>query len=777
MSDIDASLETQARVDAAAIERHLRLHYAAAMASLKAAQIVPSGCRLTLHLLNPKTEESRAHHFRLSAQGLAGAIREATTSAEAGFNVYAKLVANRFGMNKAQPGTRHDWHAILGFTVDLDGYKDGRGGVDSLPLHPSLLIQTSSEPVPSAQAFFYLSQGVGRSDAELADAIAWGLAQIINDKDGGTANIVQSWRVAGTLNYPTEPKIKAGRPAHPQRVQLLPDGTEKLYTHAELVDAIEVDLGLDQPLVEAYRAATTVKKSNGTTAAQSEPTAQGQLSKCWDGDPRHLRRDLDALESIPSDIDYAIWKKVVGAWAARYGETDFGKEIARLWCVGGTYEHITFRGAPDRFVEEDFNKLWDACGRGKLGYNIGTLYWLAHDIARWDKSLARWGLGYERPAVPLPVELPPQAQAVLAAAEAFPKEHPQLAVAAWFYQATLMDVGADLLRVLSDIGVLIHRQSGYAIVEPSYVMSIRKWLPTAREIQKREPSLQARRHLNHAERLRLIARTSGSSIGAHGRRGQTVALTLPNGMSWEEAIETFKAAYKQPITAAQEASNNTPSAHPLIGHNGGPATQDYNFVAPLQSDGWDRSTPQNKTCAPLHSDGSSYTVELQSGVGLPDGSAEVSQLEAGEVAEVLRQFPMFSLLPPELILVLERARGKLAHATSLHGVMIAATRKGVDPADIGVIVHEVFEEYVLWLKGKNKQLDSEPPSKVFERIHDNVVLRLKESGLHHSRIYSNAYNKREKMIEAWKRKQASKPPRADGKPDLKIVSSNDDGVA
>jgi hypothetical protein len=71
-------------------------------------------------------------------------------------------------------------------------------------------------------------------------------------------------------------------------------------------------------------------------------------------------------------------------------------------------------------------------------------------------------------------------------------------------------------------------------------MGIRKWTPTNREPQKREPLLKARRHLNEAEQLHLIARTSGGSIGANGKRGQTIALTLPSGITWDEAIEKFK---------------------------------------------------------------------------------------------------------------------------------------------------------------------------------------------------------------------------------------------
>jgi hypothetical protein len=91
--------------------------------------------------------------------------------------------------------------------------------------------------------------------------------------------------------------------------------------------------------------------------------------------------------------------------------------------------------------------------QGKTAVRYSHAVLACNDLARWDNSLARWGLGYVK-AVPKSVELPPDAQAVLAAAEAFPKDRPQLAVDAWFYQAMLMDVGADLLRVLSDVGVL-----------------------------------------------------------------------------------------------------------------------------------------------------------------------------------------------------------------------------------------------------------------------------------------------------------------------------------
>ena len=130
-------------------------------------------------------------------------------------NVYMPPAVLRHGLEPGKRGTKQDTVAVLGLVIDDD--RD-TGRVCRLPVgvDPSCVVTTSTSPDVNRHVHFVFT-------LPLFALQAAPLAELLLRKcggDTGTRDISHVWRLPGTLNHPSQAKIKRGRPVEPQDVRL-----------------------------------------------------------------------------------------------------------------------------------------------------------------------------------------------------------------------------------------------------------------------------------------------------------------------------------------------------------------------------------------------------------------------------------------------------------------------------------------------------------------------------------------------------------------------------
>ena len=264
---------------------------------------------------------------------------------EAGRNTYVSLAVVPRTMSSRFRGKAEQAVGIFGLGVDLDADKGCRMRPEDLPLAPAVVLATSATPDGVNRNCIYLFDRL--VPVNEAKALAVDLAHIVGDRDGGTADTIHVWRVAGTLNGPKASKIGRGRAPDPQRVAFDPDmpGNAKSVSQDLLRGAIDVALeGVgqhDQEPVYLRAELSEVSGGGSTRLKPADPDA-------FDGDPRELARDLEALQHISSDCPRSRWRAVLAALHHRHGGSELGLQIALAWSRGGTVGHVTFEGAAHR---------------------------------------------------------------------------------------------------------------------------------------------------------------------------------------------------------------------------------------------------------------------------------------------------------------------------------------------------------------------------------------------------------------------------------------------
>ncbi len=91
--------------------------------------------------------------------------------------------------------------------------------------------------------------------------------------------------------------------------------------------------------------------------------------------PENIARVKSALDAIPADCDYEMWRNIV--WAVASTDWSCAEEMARKWSAT----------APDKFTDEAFDKVWhsfDPAG----GINLGTLFHFAKEAGWVDTTVA-----------------------------------------------------------------------------------------------------------------------------------------------------------------------------------------------------------------------------------------------------------------------------------------------------------------------------------------------------------------------------------------------------
>lgn len=360
--------------------------HAAASTALVAADIDATAVAITLAGYAEDGQKSRHQHFKV---GDHEAMAEAAAAWTAeGFNTYRALVANRSGLKATERGGAADAVAVFGIGADLDGDKGNAFSVDDLPLPATIVTRSSSVPDENFNVAYLLTRAISADEAR---PIAWGLSEAVGDADGGTSDVVHVWRIAGTLNHPKASKLKRGRPAEPQAVISDPEqrGTGRAVSPGELVEAIEVALGIDS-LAEAYANAVGGERIARATTEARQRRGPYWLGDHFDGDPKELARLVDALRVLPP-IDRKVWREVVVGLCDFFMGDRLGEQIADAWSGGGRVGDVVFQGCPEKYDAAAQSQLWqDATGVAE--FSVGTVFHHAKE-AGWNSSRARWGLG------------------------------------------------------------------------------------------------------------------------------------------------------------------------------------------------------------------------------------------------------------------------------------------------------------------------------------------------------------------------------------------------
>jgi hypothetical protein len=120
-----------------------------------------------------------------------------------------------------------------------------------------------------------------------------------------------------------------------------------------------------------------------------------------------------------------------------------------------------------------------------------------------------------------------------------PREHMNLVRFAWLYQVHLAIKRPDAREVALIICGFINGASGIAFPKFETIASALHWKPGKSGEGYRRASLAVRSLALDG----FLAKSPGNARGAHGRIGPSFALTLPKGMSWQQAVDAYLAVF------------------------------------------------------------------------------------------------------------------------------------------------------------------------------------------------------------------------------------------
>jgi Protein of unknown function (DUF3987)/Primase C terminal 2 (PriCT-2)/RepB DNA-primase from phage plasmid len=128
-------------------------------------------------------------------------IADAIAFSDAGHNVYIEGRTVRAGLGTRR-GAAEDTVAVFALVADDDG--DMGKATSARPIPPTLLVESSPG---NTHPWYFLARAVPPDEGvNLGKALR---AKLGGDSDTGT--ITQPFRVGGTVNYPTQPKLERGR--------------------------------------------------------------------------------------------------------------------------------------------------------------------------------------------------------------------------------------------------------------------------------------------------------------------------------------------------------------------------------------------------------------------------------------------------------------------------------------------------------------------------------------------------------------------------------------
>lgn len=129
-------------------------------------------------------------------------------------NVYVPVHLVRLDLAPGKRGKASDITAVFGAVIDADSDKQNDHVTPDIA--PTFSLVTSRIPSINRQYFWLFDDPVEKDDA--LDLM--GLLYKKCGGDHGTKDVAHVWRIAGTLNFPNEAKIKRGRPQEPQQIEV-----------------------------------------------------------------------------------------------------------------------------------------------------------------------------------------------------------------------------------------------------------------------------------------------------------------------------------------------------------------------------------------------------------------------------------------------------------------------------------------------------------------------------------------------------------------------------
>jgi hypothetical protein len=348
----------------------------------------------------------------------------------------------------------------------------------------------------------------------------------------------------------------------------------------------------------------------------------------FDGNPKELARVADALKHIPAD-DRKIWREVTLALCDWFMGDTRGKELVDAWAGGGTFEGIAFSGCPEKFDRIAQDLLWRQF-IGLAEFSVATVFHHARNLGCWNTSRARWGLGrVQRPAQ----ELPAAARGVQAAGLQMPRQHMNLERFAWLYQVQLATKRPDWRDVAFVVAGFINEASGIAFPDFETISKALYWEPHPGRVGYQRAS----RAVLGLALDGFLARSPGNARGAHGRIGPSFALTLPDRMTWQEAIHAYRAIFGRKADNPNLASSD-------IGQCGSEAdsvaaTSTGQCQSMPSSDGADQHQTMTVETASGCNHHQAMRVHLstnlqEEGAGARPGSAASSPEDPGKASEI-----------------------------------------------------------------------------------------------------------------------------------------------
>ena len=303
---------------------------------------------LQMLLVQPLDESVVPYRYALDDSELVERMtREALSASKAGHNVYIEGRTVRPGLNGKQRGGLADTVAVFALVVDSDADK-GAAWTPNVPV--SLSVETS--PGNEHSWLFWERALDFKTGQEFGTRL-----RAATKTDKPTGNITQPYRIAGTVNYPSDKKKQRGRGNVSTR--MLNFDAKVLWTPEQFEQEFP--------------------KSNG-----GGPIELG-------GDPQvSIERIAKALAVIPhndKDPHHADYWKEIGHTPGRTYMIQIGMAVKAA--SGGSAEGFEQfdkwrQGAPD-YNTDTTKKKWDGFHPTKIGF--GTLKFYA-DKARpgWEDS-------------------------------------------------------------------------------------------------------------------------------------------------------------------------------------------------------------------------------------------------------------------------------------------------------------------------------------------------------------------------------------------------------
>lgn len=615
--------------------------------ALDAAHIKWEGLRLTLSSYREnesgKTDCEVDHFVIGDYQQMAQRAEELAAD---GFNVYRALTVYPKSLKRNQRGKLAQVKAVFGLVADIDADKGNAFEIFNLPLPPSLVTITSREPAVNQQVTYFFTKAI---TAQEAAPIAQALCQLVGDADFGTADVNHIWRVAGTLNHPKASKLKRGRPATPQRVDPDLKGTGEAVDPEALSKALARALGVED-LEKAFKSAGEAPNGTRTTnapagkegaqevqgakrrqdVATNDDDVSGEApTRGWMGsgfptdapdEIQHaeMRRVLDALHHCKGST-HRQWSMVVHALADFFRGDPAGESIAVGWANGDEVQELQYNGRifpgatypglegyqTDAAKQETMAHYRQA-GQGYATVSVATLFYFAK-----EGGYVRGRKSYGLPDMPRVDrgELDAEARKVQQAGLEMPREQMALTRSAWFWQVQMHATGIDLLRFAFFIMGFVNSSDGIAYPSYEFISKGLGWEAESGKWFKRAANAALR-----LQKVGLLVRTKAKRRGAHGRQGPSFALTLPGGMTWDQAIEEYRSAYKGSAMLNEACPNS--HSQKLFGHNlGVPTATDtccsdkFGYVPTASEDGCSAKLETQNVPTATHSGCSSIIGE------------------------------------------------------------------------------------------------------------------------------------------------------------------------